>query len=221
MKRWCNYLMNKRDRQIIADLERFRVMSRNDIADLYFNHLKNPANSTNAVLKRLVRDNQIKVDMSFRPYVYLPYNSTIKKQSTKIPHFLNIVMIYKQIKQYYDPDIFLVEPKYKKGLAEPDVFTKLKGVPFFIEVQRNHYSQKVMNDKIKRYEALSYELGYNPFVIMISDTRYEINSDIVTVFQVASIHEFMNKLNKMSPKKEKSTPDYSIKKDHGIKFKIV
>lgn len=206
--------MNKRDQEILNDLYRFRVMSRNDITDLHFNHLKNPVKGANTVLKRLVRDKQIKVSTAFRPYVYFPYNSTIKSDSTKIPHFLNIVDVYKQIKQYRLPDVFQVEPKYKKGLAEPDIFTKIKGVPFFIEVQRNEYSQKVMDDKIKRYEALNHtdELqGKLPFIIMISYARYEINSDTVTVFQVESINEFMANLA-MKQKKEVN--------QSGIKFTI-
>jgi len=205
--------LNKRDKAIIRDLERFRVLSRDDIVDLYFSHLKNPITCCNTVLKRLVRDGHIKADTSFRPYVYLPSNSTMKKHSAKIPHFLSIVDIYKQIKQYYNPDVFIVEPKYKKGLAEPDVYTKIKEVSFFIEVQRNVYSQKVMNDKIKRYEALRYSDEFNqdrfPFIIMISDTRYEINSDL-TVFQVKSIHEFMEKLRNKQKNKRREVIKYEI-----------
>lgn len=214
--------MNKRDKQILNDLQRFRVMSRNDITDLYFSHLKNPITGANTVLKRLARDKQIKVDTSFRPYVYFPYDSIIKKQSAKIPHFLKLVEVYKQIHTYCVPDTFLIEPKYQKGLAEPDIYTKIKGVPFFIEVQRNQYSQKVMNEKIKRYEALYYSDSPNlgsitfPFVIMISDTMYEIESDIVTVFQVTSIHEFMENITKVTPKKEQPKQINNTE----IKFKI-
>src|SRR5690606_38463704 len=102
---------------------------------------------------------------------------------------------------------------YKKGLAEPDVYTKIKEVSFFIEVQRNVYSQKVMNDKIKRYEALRYSDEFNqdrfPFIIMISDTRYEINSDL-TVFQVKSIHEFMEKLRNKQKNKRREVIKYEI-----------
>ena len=109
--------MKKRDLHIIRDLERFRVMSRDDIAHLYFNHLKDPIKNANTVLKRLVRDGHIQVSEQFRPYVYFPINSTVKKNSTKIPHFLKIVDVYRQLLQYYSPDVFQVEPKYKKGLA--------------------------------------------------------------------------------------------------------
>ncbi len=177
------------------------------------------------VLKRLVRDKQIEVGTSFQPYVYFPYGSNMKRNSTKIPHFLAIVDIYKQLKHYAEPNLFTVEPKYKKGLAEPDVLTIFKDSPFFIEIQRNVYSQEVMNNKIKRYEALYYsgelenevwqgERKYFPYIIMITNTRYEINSDVIKVFQAPSIHEFMNSL-KQQPKREVKPKTKGIKLNIG------
>lgn len=205
--------MNKRDLQIINDLERFRVMSRNDIIDLYFSHLKNPVNSANTVLKRLVRDGQIKVSKLFNPYVYLPIQSIVKLNSTKIPHFLKIVEVYKQIRKYANPALVQVEPKFKKGLVEPDVFTIIKGTPFFIEIQRNIYSQKVMNDKIKRYEALYYSNEYKnfPFIIMVSDIKYKIDSNVLNVFQVRSIDEFMENAGKVKNKTIKNKGEIKVK----------
>lgn len=200
--------MSRRDLQIISDLERFRVLSRNDIIDLYFSHLKNPITGANTVLKRLVRDKQIDVSKDFSPYVYFPPQSNIKKNSTKIPHFLKIVDTYKQLKQYIDIQKFVVEPKFKKGLAEPDILTMIKDTPFFIEIQRNQYSQRVMDKKIKRYESLYYgvpkigETSKFPFIIMITDNKYEIKSDLLTVFQVQSIHEFMNNITHQKEKKD-------------------
>lgn len=189
--------MNKRDLQIIRDLERFRVMSRDDIIDLYFSHLKNPITGANIVLKRLVRDKQIDVSKSFSPFVYFPNGSTMKRNSTKIPHFLKLVEIYRQLQKHARIDSFLIEPKYKKGLAEPDILVTIKGRPFFIEVQRNLYSQKVMDQKMKRYEALKYsgEFEQFPYIIMVSDTRYEIKPDL-KVFQVTSINEFIENVKR-------------------------
>ena len=72
-----------------------------------------------------------------------------------------------------------------------------------------------MDKKIKLYEDLYYsdefEHGKFPFVIMISDTRYEINSDEVTVFQVTSINEFMNNISKKERK---------VSQPKGIKIKV-
>jgi hypothetical protein len=187
--------MNKRDMAIIKDLERFRVMSRDDIAAIHFGKLKNPITSANMVLKRLARDGQIEVSKSFSPFVYFPYGSIMKRNSTKIPHFLSLVDIYKQISHYYTPRTFQIEPKYSKGLAEPDIYTEFNGAPFFIEVQRNVYSKKVMDQKIERYAALRYSEEFRskrfPIVIMVSATRYDIKSKDVRVFQTESIHEFI------------------------------
>lgn len=201
--------MKQRDRNIIKDLERFRVMSRDDIADLYFSNLKYPEASANSVLKRLVRDNQIEVSQSFVPYVYFPHGSNMKRNSTKIPHFLEIVDVYRQFKKYINPQKFQVEPKLgNKGSVEPDAFTIIKGKQFFIELQRNIYSQKVMDEKIKRYESLYYSNEFKtfPYIIMITSTKYNIDSDDLTVFQVESINEFMNNAQKKQVKQIK----YSI-----------
>lgn len=191
--------MNKRDLAIINHLEMFRVMSRNDIIDLHFSHLKNPISNANTVLKRLVRDQQIEVSKNHSPYLYFPLNH-IKKDSTKIPHFLKLVDIYKQLSKYSTPEVFQIEPKYNKGLAEPDIYTVFKGTPLFIEVQRNIYSQQVMDNKIKRYEALKYsDLFRNkifPSIIIVTNTRYVINTDDLDVIQVPSIHHLAGKNNK-------------------------
>lgn len=107
----------------------------------------------------------------------------------------------------------MVEPRYKKGLAEPDVFTKIRNMPLFIEVQRNHYSKKVISDKIKRYEALYYSneiQGKFPFIVLISDTRYQVNSDILTVFQVTSIHEFMGNIKNAIQKEKQKVIQFVI-----------
>lgn len=183
--------MKKRDLSIIKDLERFRVMSRDHIIDLYFSHLKSPISNANTVLKRLVRDGQIEYSNHHSPYVYFPAGSNMKKNSTKIPHYLTLVDIYVKLR----PKQFEIEPKFKKGLAEPDIYTIIKGNPFFIEVQRNVYSQKVMNQKIKRYEALFFELDRLPYILMITEKKYEINSSIVKVIQVNSFEEFLRKIS--------------------------
>lgn len=203
--------MNKRDLQIIKGLERFRVLSRDDIVDLYFSSLKRPVNSANAVLKRLARDKQIEVSKEFSPYVYLPYNSIVKKNSTKIPHFLKIVDTYKHLIKHFSVSKYIVEPKYRKGLAEPDIYTVIDGKPVFIEIQRNVYSDKVMNEKVKRYEALYHSDVFKQFptILMITDVQYSIDSDDIYVVQIQSIHEFINDV-----KGVKSAP-----KD-GVKIKV-
>ncbi|MDP4549870.1 replication-relaxation family protein [Alkalihalobacillus macyae] len=197
--------MNKRDTAILSDLQRHRVMSRDDIASLHFNNLKDPIKACNNVLKRMRRDGYIDAKLDHQPYLYFPYPSLIKKDSQKIPHFLAIVDFYKQATHLRKPKQFIVEPKYGKGYMEPDVFMVWNGSPFFVEIQRTFYSEKVMNEKISRYEAY-YRSGLwkdetwqpldkkvFPFIIIISDTRYSIDSNL-KVFQAQSLNDFISSI---------------------------
>jgi hypothetical protein len=195
--------MKKRDLAIIKDLERFRCMTRDDIIDLHFKGLKNPVTCANTVLKRLRRDGYIEVSKERQPYIYFTAPAQIKKDSTKIPHFLKIVDFYKSVVMSSIPESFIVEPKYGKGFMEPDGFMVWKRAPFFIEIQRSVYSEKVMNEKVKRYEAyfLSNEWQQEPWqpehkkvfpvVILITDTRYKIDSPYVKFVQVQDIGQLL------------------------------
>ncbi len=144
--------MRKRDLAIIRDLERFRCLTRDDIIDLHFSRLKQPVTCCNTVLKRLRRDGYIEVNTNHQPYLYFPSPASIKKDSTKIPHFLKIVEFYKSLLKFEEPKTFIVEPKYGKGYMEPDAFMIWKRAPFFVEIQRSVYSARVMDEKVKRYE---------------------------------------------------------------------
>jgi hypothetical protein len=196
--------MRKRDLAILNDLTRFRCMTRDDIIDLHFSQLKNPVTCANTVLKRLRRDGYIEANMQHQPYLYFISPSPIKKDSAKIPHFLKIVEFYKHIRKLEEPKTFIVEPKYAKGYMEPDIFMIWKRAPFFVEIQRSAYSEKVMNDKVHRYEAyyMSNEWKEEPWqpkdrkifprVLIVTDTRYKIQSENIKFFQVQNIDDFIN-----------------------------
>lgn len=144
--------MIPRDKAIIADLERFRCLTRNDIADLHFSNVKNPIKEANTVLKRLRRDGLISCSTERRMYTYFPVPG-IKKDSAKLNHFLAIVGFYRQIRKHAQPYTFEVEPKLGgKGLPEPDVFTIWRGAPWYVEIQRSVYSERQWTDKMNRYE---------------------------------------------------------------------
>lgn len=144
--------MNTRDRAIIADLQRFRALTRDDIAALHFANVKNPVNQVNSVMKRLRRDGIVDCATDRRKYVYFPKPTTIKKDSAKLGHFLAIAEFYREIRAIEEPRIFHVEPKLgAKGTAEPDVFMIWRGAPWYVEVQRSQFSDKVMRDKLARY----------------------------------------------------------------------
>jgi len=195
--------MRKRDLAILKDLERFRVLSRDDIIDLHFADLKNPIASCNTVLKRLRRDGYIEVNTDHRPYLYFSAPVQIKRDSAKIPHFLKIVELYISLRKYENPRVFNVEPKYGKGYMEPDVFMIWKRTPFFVEIQRTIFSDKVMSEKIKRYENYYFSNDWQkeywqpesrrvfPLVLVLTETRYKINSSYVRFVQITKIDELI------------------------------
>ncbi|MDZ4442400.1 replication-relaxation family protein [Bacillus cereus] len=198
--------MRNRDKAILNNLKRFRCMSRDDIIDLHFQGLKNAVTCCNTVMKRLRRDGHVDANISQQPYIYFPQSSTLRKTSQKIPHFLGIVDVYKQLIYYEKPKLFKVEPKYGKEFMEPDAFTIWRRSPFFIEVQRSVYSTKVMQDKINRYELYFHsqewhneswqpkESKFFPSILIITEKYYNISSFSLRIFQASSISNFLNSL---------------------------
>lgn len=208
--------LSERDKAIIADINRFRVIDRDSIAELHFAGLKRSVNSANSVLKRLVNDGHIRRSTKFgAPYLYLSRETTLREDSAKIPHYLAILGVYKDILRHGTLDVFQVEPKYGgKGTVEPDVFCIFRKhgmtgrTPFFIEVQNTLYSQKTMKTKLDRYLKL-YESGVIakepwqpadrppvfPIILIISEHRYAIDNDYpFRVIQAQSFTQFMQSL---------------------------
>ncbi|KAB2364029.1 hypothetical protein F8517_26090 [Bacillus thuringiensis] len=198
--------MRNRDKAILNNLKRFRCMSRDDIIDLHFQGLKNAVTCCNTVMKRLRRDGHVDANISQQPYIYFPQSSTLRKTSQKIPHFLGILDVYKQLIYYEKPKLFKVEPKYGKEFMEPDAFTIWRRSPFFIEVQKSVYSKKVMQDKINRYELYFHsqewhneswqpkESKYFPSILIITEKYYNLSSFSLRIFQASSISNFLNSL---------------------------
>lgn len=192
--------LRKRDKAIIKDLQRFRMMDRDSVAELHFSNMKRPILAANSVLLRLYRDGHIDRNTNFQPFVYLPIESQMKKNSQKINHYLAILETYKEINKLVNIQEFLVEPRYAgKGTVEPDIFLKYRNTDFFIEVQRTVYSEKVMNEKIDRYVNLYHENMFDrfPHVLIISDTHYKIDNKLsFKIFQATSFTSFLNSISK-------------------------
>ena len=237
--------LSQRDKAIIADINRFRVMDRDSIAELHFSHLKRPINSANAVLKRLVTDGHIRRSTKFgAPYLYLSRETALSEDSAKIGHYLAILGVYKDILRHGTLDVFQVEPKYGgKGTVEPDVFCIFRKhgmtgrTPFFIEVQNTFYSQKVMTQKLKRYEELyqsriiaqepwqpSDRPPVFPIVLIISEHRYAIDGSYpFRVIQAQSFTQFIQSLKPAQPKEEQQLKPREVsrlKYSGGIKIHL-
>jgi hypothetical protein len=200
--------LTKRDKAIIEDLNRFRVMDRDSIADIHFKGLKNPRYAANNVLLRLLREGYIQRSTAFQPYVYFGPEVNMKKNSAKIGHFLAIVNVYREILQHESIQTFLVEPKYgKKGTAEPDIFCIYRKTPFFIEVQKSIYSEKQMTDKLNRYQDIfesdllnqeewqRSEKKIFPHLLILSDQRYAVDQYPFKIFQSTTFTQFINSLS--------------------------
>ncbi|WP_353751197.1 hypothetical protein [Peribacillus frigoritolerans] len=193
--------LTNRDKQIIKALDKFRVMDRDSIAELFFAGLKNPKYAANNVLLRLHRDGEIQRSTAFIPYCYYGPSIQMKAQSQKIGHFLAILNVYKEMLKLGDLESFLVEPKYgrkKDGCCEPDISARFRKTPFFIEVQKTVYSTKQMDEKLDRYVQL-YESGFIekpfPHVLILSNQRYAIDENYpFKVFQSESFTEFLASL---------------------------
>ncbi|MDA2074209.1 replication-relaxation family protein [Bacillus cereus] len=208
--------MNKRDKAIVNDLYRFRMLSRDQIIGLHFSHLKKPVSTCNLVLKRLQDRKYIKAFKNFQPFVYAPVDSKIKESSQKILHFLAIADTFIEMKKYDEPTHVLVEPKFgEKGTIEPDLFCIFKRTPFFIEIQRNVYSEKVMKEKIGRYETFYYSEAWKdfewqlkdkkvfPIILFITDTRYNIETNVLRIVQSPNVTDLVHLFEvKPSPKKK-------------------
>lgn len=192
-------MLTNRDKLILKDLTKFRVMDRDSIAQLHFVDKQNPQKAANNVLLRLFRDGQIQRSTSFTPFVYFGADVNIKHNSAKIRHFLAILDVYKELKQLGSLETFLVEPKFgKKGCAEPDIFCKFRKTFFFVEVQRTIYSDKQMKEKLNRYVDL-YNNGNMskpfPHVLILSDQRYGIDGMYpFKIFQAESFSKFVESL---------------------------
>ena len=203
-------MVRGRGKHISSQVQQFRCMSRDDIIDLHFKKVKNAVTCCNTVMKRLCREGYIDVDTSQRPYVYFPYPSPIRKGSQKIRHFLAIVDVYKQLLQVERPKVFQVEPKYKKGYMEPDIFTIWRKSPFFIEVQNSIYSKAVMQTKIKRYELYFHSMEWQkepwqpkhthvfPSLLLLTDSTYPISSANFRIFQASTIQYFLEQVTPKS-----------------------
>ncbi|MEK1831060.1 hypothetical protein AAAC51_24565 [Priestia megaterium] len=123
------------------------------------------------------------------------------------------------------------KPTGRKGGIEPDPFCIFKGSPFWVEIQRNQYSEQRMQAKINLYEAYFFSDEWKtlhwqpenraaifPSVILVTPIRYAVSSDHFRIIQVASIHELMKKYK--SPNKQHDAKTKSNTSSSGITINL-
>ncbi|USL33739.1 hypothetical protein [Priestia megaterium] len=229
-----SFRLSQRDKDIIRFINQFRAVDRDSLVELFFKQLKSPVNACNSVMVRLYRLGLIERTQQYSPTVYLPVDAKIKKNSQKILHFLSILDVYKQMCLYSIPRNVIVEdkPTGRKGGIEPDLFCIFKGSPFWIEIQRNHYSEQKMQGKINLYEEFFFSDEWKtlqwqpqdraaifPSIILITPVRYAVASDHIRIIQVASIHELMEKY-KSSTKQQREAKPITQSSSGGIRINL-
>lgn len=195
--------MNQRDKAILEDLEKFKVLDRDQMIKLHFLKNKDGIQSCNKVMKRLARDGLVSVDHSARPYNYFPVPS-IKKDSTKIPHYKEIADFYLSLYAYEKPTEFEVEYRVgAKSSVEPDIYCRWMGTSFFVEIQRNVYAKSVMNTKMNRYLDYFNEgewrdtFKFFPHIWLITQHKYKLDEfDTLRIHQTKNVCDFVEKLKK-------------------------
>lgn len=198
--------MKKRDLEIVKALEKFRALSRDHIAEMFFSHTKNAITNANYTLKRLRRDGHIEVKSSSSPYVYFPSPSRIKKDGQKVEHFLEIASFYLELLKHSKPKTFIIEPQYDD--MRPDIFMIWRGAPFWVEIQRSIYSKRVMSEKIKRYEKYFYsntwkELEWQPEnkpvyprIWIVAPNKYTLGQYSFRILQTKNAKELIDMAKK-------------------------
>jgi len=229
-----SFRLSQRDKDIIGFINQFRAVDRDSLVELFFKQLKSPINACNSVMIRLYRLGLIERTQQYSPTVYLPVDAKIKKNSQKILHFLSILDVYKQMCTYSTPKQVIVEdkPTGRKGGIEPDLFCIFKGSPFWIEIQRNQYSEQRMQDKINLYEEFFFSDEWKalqwqpeerpaifPTIMLITPVRYAVSSEHIRIIQVACIHELMEKY-KSSSKQTKEARSRPSASSGGIKINL-
>ncbi|MEH7293928.1 hypothetical protein V7134_26600 [Priestia megaterium] len=229
-----SFRLSQRDKDIIAFIDQFRAVDRDSLVDLFFKQLKSPVNACNSVMVRLYRLGIVERTQQYSPTVYLPIDAKIKKNSQKILHFLSILDVYKQMCTYSTPKQVIIEdkPTRRKGGIEPDLFCIFKGSPFWIEIQRNQYSEQKMQSKINLYEEFFFSDEWQalywqpddrsalfPSIILITPVRYAVSSEHIRIIQVASIHELMEKY-KSSGKQQRDVKSRTSSSAGGIKINL-
>ncbi|MBE5101615.1 hypothetical protein [Priestia aryabhattai] len=230
-----SFRLSQRDKDIIGFINQFRAVDRDSLVELFFSRLKSPVNACNSVMIRLYRLGLVERTQQYSPTVYLPMGAKIKKNSQKILHFLSVLDVYKQMCTYSAPKQVIVEdkPTGRKGGIEPDLFCIFKGSPFWIEIQRNQYSEQRMQAKINLYEKFFFSDEWKvlqwqpedrsaifPSVMLITPVRYAVSSEHIRIIQVRSIDELMEKYRSSAKQQRDGRLKVSSSSSNGIKINL-
>ncbi|TYS46778.1 replication-relaxation family protein [Bacillus infantis] len=182
--------MKKRDLEILKSLEKFKVLSSGQIAELHFKENAYPQVTANRVLKRLRNSQYIIADTnrSFQQYLYYNNPAPIKINSQKTDHYLMIAQGFIDMQRYSDIKEYQIEPKIENADFIPDVKASWLDNEWYIEFQNSLYSTKQLYDKLSRYVTY-YNKGLwkNERVLIVGKINMKFNPDDYP-FKVKQVH---------------------------------
>ncbi|MEN8702453.1 replication-relaxation family protein [Bacillus infantis] len=220
--------MRKRDLAILESLEKFKCLTRDQLAAMHFADNANPAVTANRVLKRLRMHQYItaNTDRSFQQYTYFPNPPTIKIDSQKIDHYLMIAQGFIDMNRYAAVSDYKIEPKIDGGDFIPDATCSWLDNSWFLEFQNSLYTTKQLYSKIDKYVDY-YEKGYwgKERLLIIGKVNLKLDATAYPfkIRQVQSIKELEASIveYKRMQLKKVETPPAVIPADHGgIRIKI-
>lgn len=205
--------MKKRDLEILKSLEKFKCLTRDQIAALHFSKNKLPHVSANNVLKRLRRDGYItaNTDRSFQQYIYFMNPSPMKTDSQKIDHYLMINQGYIDMIKYSKVIDYQIEPNLENANFIPDVKCNWLYKEWFIEYQNSIYTIKQLYAKLEKYVDY-YNKGYwkDERVLIIGKLNLKFNTDEYPfkVRQISCIDDLKEDIQALM---EKRLQEYKVK----------
>ncbi|WP_025726796.1 replication-relaxation family protein [Heyndrickxia ginsengihumi] len=191
--------MRKRDLEILASLEKFKCLERDQIAALHFQKNKRPHVIANGVLRRLRLSGYIQAntDRSFKQYVYFLNPSPMKIDSQKIDHYLMIAQGYIDLNKISPVSSYSIEPKINNAKFIPDVECEWRGKKWFLEFQNSFYTTNQLINKLDKYVDY-YKKGHwnNERVIIIGkiNRKFNVNDYPFKIRQIQNINELKNEL---------------------------
>lgn len=220
--------MRKRDLAILESLEKFKCLTRDQLAALHFTDNANPAVTANRVLKRLRMHQYItaNTDRSFQQYIYFPNPPTIKIDSQKIDHYLMIAQGFIDMDHYAKVSDYKIEPKIDGADFISDATCSWLDNSWFLEFQNSLYTTKQLYSKIDKYVDY-YEKGFwgKERLLIIGKVNLKLDATAYPfkIRQVQSIKELEASIveyKRMQLKKVHVSPANLPTAQGGIKIKI-
>ena len=214
--------MIKRDLDILASLDKFKVLTSTQLAAVHFSTNSNPIGTCNRVLKRLRSSGHIQAntDRAFHPYLYFLNPSPIKTDSQKIDHYLMIAQTYIDMKKYDDVNLFLVERKLEKAEFIADAYVDWLGKKWFVECQNSLYTTNQLYKKLEKYVQFYNTGALDPFpnvlIIGKQNLQFKDRKYPFIVRQIQGIDDLKDSIDKMKTRKNEMKVTNGI-----IKFKVM